>query len=227
MQLKNTLSLMMKIGFLALFLTILFSFIRIYQVEDISMHPALIDGDYVIVENISAGVQIPSFFGYFDKHIYEHPQGISRGDILVFKHPIDNRLYIKRCVALPGDSVMQKNKIFYLQIATDENLTRQYAKKHLLKTIQLDGEIWIQAPYATYYTITHFDNIVGPKFLFTYPKTKITDKHYFMLGDLRDNSTDSRFFHAVAYDAIYYKLWLRIEASRNIDKLSSIKFYSQ
>jgi signal peptidase I len=204
---------------------LVFSFVRVYQIEDISMHPALMDGDYVIVENISAGIQIPSLFGFFDTHLYHHPEGISRGDILAFKHPLDNRLYIKRCVALPGDSVMQKDKIFYLQIQSDENLTRNYAQRYALNTVILDGEFWIKAPYASYYTITHFEDISGPQFLFEYPKTRISEQHYFMLGDLRDNSTDSRFFHAVPYDAIYYKLWFCLAPRRNLKELSGIKFY--
>lgn len=215
----------LKFIFLMLSVLLMFSFVRLYQIEDISMYPALMDGDYVIVENVSTGVQVPSIFGFFDTHLYDHPEGISRGDVLAFKHPLDNRLYIKRCVALPGDSVMQKDKIFYLQIQSDENLTRNYAQRYALNTVMLEGELWIKAPYASYYTITHFDNISGPKFLFEYPKTKISENHYFMLGDLRDNSTDSRFFNAIPYDAIYYKLWLRIEPRRDLKELSEIEFY--
>ncbi|MDD2266688.1 signal peptidase I [Sulfuricurvum sp.] len=208
-----------------LFLTLLFSLVRIYQIEDISMHPALMDGDYVIVENISAGIHVPTFFGYINKHLYDHPDGIHRGDILVFKHPLDDRLYIKRCAALPGDSVMEHNKIFYLQIASDDNMTRRYALKYSLKTVTIDGELWIKAPYASYYCIPHFDNITGPKFLFAYPKTRIPQGYYFMLGDMRDNSTDSRFFNAVPYDSIYYKLWIRIAPSKTLEELGSIRFF--
>lgn len=105
------------------------------------MYPALMDGDYVIVENVSAGIHVPSFFGYINAHLYDHPTGIKRGDILVFKHPLDERLYIKRCAALPGDSVMQWNKIFYLQIGSDENLTRRYAMKYSLKIATVEGQL--------------------------------------------------------------------------------------
>lgn len=217
--------LIIRIAPAILLLLILFSMVRIYKIEDISMHPALMDGDYVIVENVSAGVHLPTFFGYSNAHLYNHPAGISRGDILVFKHPLDERLYIKRCAALPGDSVMQRNKIFYLQIASDENLTRRYAMKYSLKIATVDGKQWIEEPYSSYYCITHFDHISGPTFLFEYPKTRIPQGHYFMLGDLRDNSTDSRFFDAVPYNAIYYKLWLRITPSKTLEELGSIKFF--
>jgi len=218
---------MRRLKFILLLLSVLlmFSFVRLYQIEDISMYPALMDGDYVIVENLSTGIQVPGIFGFFDTHLYNRPEGISRGDVLAFKHPLDNRLYIKRCVALPGDSVMQKDKIFYLQIQSDENLTRNYAQRYALNTVILEGELWIKSPYASYYTITHFDNISGAKFFFEYPKTTISENHYFMLGDLRDNSTDSRFFHAIPYDTIYYKLWLRIEPRRDPEELNKIKFY--
>lgn len=207
-------------------LSILFSLVRIYQIEDISMHPALMDGDYVIVENVSAGIHVPTFFGYINEHLYNHSDGIRRGDILAFKHPLDERLYIKRCAALPGDSVMERNKIFYLQIASDQNMTRRYAMKYSLKMVIIEGELWIKAPYETYYCITHFDNISGPRFLFEYPKTRIPRGHYFMLGDLRDNSTDSRFFDSIPYDAIYYKLWLHIAPSKTLEELGSIKYYN-
>ena len=209
----------------ALFLTVLFSLVRIYRIEDISMHPSLMDGDYVIVENITAGIHVPTFFGYINEHLWDHPEGIKRGDILAFKHPLDDRLYIKRCAALPGDSVMEHNKIFYLQIASDENTTRSYAIKHSLKTVSIQGELWIKAPYESYYCISHFDHIGGPTFLFEYPKTRIPQGHYFMLGDMRDNSTDSRFFNAIPYDAVYYKLWLRITPSKTLEELSSIRLF--
>ena len=210
-----------------LFLSLLASLVRIYRISDISMYPSLIEGDYVIVENISAGVHVPSFLGYFSAHLYEHSQGIARGDMLVFKHPLDDRLYIKRCVALPGDSVMQQQKIFYLQIGSDNAKTKEYADNLGLETVMIENDLWIKAPFETRYPITHFENITGPSFLFEYPKRRIEPNHFFMLGDLRDNSTDSRFFHAVSYDDIYYKLWIRIEPARTFKTLALMKFYEE
>ncbi len=216
-----------RYGLLILFFLLLASFLRIYKISDISMYPSLIEGDYVIVENISAGVHVPSFLGYFSAHLYSRSRGIERGDMLVFKHPLDERLYIKRCVAVGGDSVMQHEKVFYLQIESSSEKTVAYAQKFGLDIALIKGEFWLKAPYEKRYAITHFDNISGPDFLFEYPKTRIERNHFFMLGDLRDNSTDSRFFHAVPYDDIYYKLWLRFERARPFESVAGIKFYEE
>gem|GEM_PF-6814254 len=68
------------------------------------------DGDIVIVDNFSIGIHFPSYFFYMDRHLWANESKIKRGDILVFRHPLDNRLYIKRCVAI---SAVHYRYIYY------------------------------------------------------------------------------------------------------------------
>ena len=199
----------------------LFTFVRIYKISDISMNYSLIDGDLVIVENLSAGVHIPSFFFYKKGHIISNEKGICRGDIMAFKHPLDNRLYLKRVTALPGDRIFQENKNFYLQIGSSRKKTVEFARKYGIKLTKKGDSLWLTNPYKYFYNINHLDKVIGPKELIDYPETLIPEHKYFFMGDFRDNSTDSRFFGPVEYDNIYYKVWFSISRSQNLLQMAS------
>ncbi len=206
-----------------LFLILLLSFIRIYKISENSMNYSLIAGDIVIVDNFSVGIHIPSFFFYIDKHIYSNEKGIHRGDLLAFRHPLDKRLYIKRCIALPKDTLFEHNKNLYLQIESNSTATLYFAIKNALKTIKRDDGYWLVNPYRKYYDIVHDSRVYAPRELIDYPKTTLAPHEYFMMGDFRDNSTDSRFFGAVNYDYIYYKVRYIIKKSYSLKNLSKLK----
>jgi len=211
--------------FITIFIIAIFilSFVRVYKISENSMTYSLNPGDIVIVDNFSAGIHIPSFGFYIDRHIYSNESGIHRGDLLAFRHPLDNRLYIKRCVALPGDTIFQKDKDLYLQIESNSTKTLNFGLKNGIETIKIDSKWWLKNPYKRYYDIVHDSRVYGPSELINYPITKIPPHRYFMMGDFRDNSTDSRFFGAVDYRYIYYKIRYIFKSAYSIDKLNKIK----
>lgn len=94
---------------------------------------------------------------------------VQRGDILIFEYPKDRRnIYIKRVIGLPGDSIEIKDKKLYIN-------------KELLKesyVIHTDKRVFTADQ-------NHRDNL-GP--------IKVPDNSYFMMGDNRDQSNDSRFW---------------------------------
>ncbi len=198
------------------------AFVRVYRVTDISMNYTLVDGDWVVVENISAGFHVPSWFFYVDAHLYGREEGIRRGDLLAFRHPLERRLYLKRCVALPGDKIFQREKNLYLQIGSDSEKTCRYAEKFGIGTYFDEEGCWLKNPYAKFYAVTHSESVVGPRELVTYPKTVIPPHSYFFMGDFRDNSTDSRFFGPVGYDMIYYKVWFTIKKAHDMEYLGAL-----
>ena len=214
-----------RVLYISFALLLLLMFIRVYKISDISMNYTLTDGDLVIVENFSAGMHIPSLFFYAKGHIFSNEQGIRRGDLMAFKHPLDNRLYLKRVVARPGDKVFQRDKNFYLQIEADQAKTVDFARQYNIELEKIADEYWLRNPYSTFYHIVHVDDISGPDELINYPITVIPDHKYFFLGDFRDNSTDSRFFGPVDYDEICYEVWIIIRVSEYLKKRALIKPY--
>jgi len=69
-----------------------------YHIPSGSMEDTLLVGDYLLVEKLSYGALIGS---------WRLPplRGLRRGDVVVFRHPLEERDYVKRCIALPGDEV--------------------------------------------------------------------------------------------------------------------------
>ncbi len=204
---------------------LILSIVRPYRVSDISMNDTLMDGDWVWVENLTAGIHVPSWGFYIDRHLHKREEGIHRGDLLAFRHPLDRRLYLKRCVALPGDRIFEQNKDLYLQIAGDSRRTKAYARALHLPLARIGNEWWLKNPYERYYNIMHDPEVVGPKELIDMPVMRIPPHHYFLMGDYRDNSTDSRFFGPVPYDYIYYRVFWIWHRPLDLEAVGKIRRY--
>ena len=161
-----------------------------------SMIPTLLVGDYLFVSKYSYGYSKHSFpfsLGLFPGRIFGSPP--ERGDVAVFKYPGDqgqgmNRTdYIKRIVGLPGDRIQVTNGVLHINGAVVPRLrigdyvrgTNGYYQKGTLYSEQL--------PNGRRYTVLEYtDN--GPTD--NTPEFLVPAGNYFIMGDNRDNSLDSR-----------------------------------
>jgi signal peptidase I len=157
-----------------------------------SMEPNLYEGDYVYVSKYDYGWSkhsIPLSPPLFHGRVFEHVP--KRGDIIVFKLPRDGHTdYIKRVIGLPGDRIQMKGGLLYIN---DKQLPRQAAGM-----VQEDiGEGLIRPVWRFIETNPegrkYMTNDFGPNEQLDNTDVYVVPEHnYFMMGDNRDNSLDSR-----------------------------------
>lgn len=173
-------------------------FYQPFNIPSGSMKETLLIGDYLFVSKLSYGYSKFSF--PFSPNIFEgrilgaEPK---RGDVAVFKLPRDNSTdYIKRVIGLPGDEIQMKNGQLFINGAAipkepaGEFTTLEDGRE---RTIPVFEET---LPNGVKYKVLDSDPN-GP-----YDNTgvyKVPEGHYFMMGDNRDNSTDSRVRSAVGF----------------------------
>ena len=159
-----------------------------------SMTPTLLIGDYLLVSKFSYGYSQYSF--PFSPPLFEGRVAAmgepERGDIAVFRLPRDPKLdYIKRVVGLPGDTVQMRDGQLYLN---GEAVPRERAGTYLAQNTfgdPIEVPIYLETlPNGVSYQTLDADPS-GPgddtrEFV-------VPEGHYFMMGDNRDNSADSRF----------------------------------
>ena len=164
-----------------------------FNIPSGSMIPTLLIGDYLFVSKFSYGYSrhsLPFSLPLIPGRIFiTEPK---RGDVVVFKLPTDNETdYIKRLVGLPGDTVQLKNGILHLngkpvkRERVDDFIERA-GKSNYTRTTRY---IETLANGNRHYIIEERDN--GHR-----DNTrvfKVPEGHYFVMGDNRDNSSDSRF----------------------------------
>jgi signal peptidase I len=167
-----------------------------FQIPSESMVPTLEVGDYILVNKYAYGVRLP-VIGTKIVDV-EEPQ---RGDVMVFYPPNDSRYFIKRVIGLPGDELVYSDKVLTIngEVAPQQLLAEL---PPINPQVALLEETLDDVQHLIHNT-KHVDR--GP-FSYTVP-----EGHYFMMGDNRDNSSDSRFWGAVPEQNIVGKafaIWM-------------------
>ena len=193
-----------------------------FQIPSGSMIPTLQVGDFILVNKFAYGLRVPVLNKTFI------PVGKPKhGDVMVFFPPHQPKTYfIKRVIGLPGDKVRYSNNVLYLNGA---EVKQEFVKKAfpemgspcmaMRQQLTLVNEILDGVPYKV-------QKCDQPGALSAGDRTWIIPEgHYFMMGDNRDNSGDSRDWGTVSEDAIVGKafaVWMHWEEFFSIPSFSNV-----
>jgi signal peptidase I len=185
-----------------LFLFLITTLLQGYVIPTVSMEDTLLRGDHLLVDKLAYA---PS--GFASQYLLPYRE-VRRGDIIVFRYPIDIRQnYVKRVIGVPGDRIRIANKAVYLNGTP------------------------LHEPYAvhkTAYTDSYRDSFpADPNVQLPEPALQMLERDvksgdvvvppgaYFAMGDNRDNSTDSRYWGFVPRENIVGKpllIWWSYDA---------------
>ncbi len=171
-----------------------------FRIPSGSMMPTLLVGDFILVNKYTYGIRLP----VVNKKIVEmgEPQ---RGDIVVFRYPKDPAIdYIKRVVGLPGDRIEYIQKQVYVNgKPVEQELKGSYTG--VGAGLSMSGaELRIERLNTD---VAH-DILIVPNQASVEGEVQVPAGHYFVMGDNRDNSNDSRFWGFVPEENLVGKAFM-------------------
>ncbi|NOR41336.1 MAG: signal peptidase I [Gammaproteobacteria bacterium] len=179
-----------------------------FRIPSGSMMPTLLVGDFILVNKFSYGLRLPVLNSKIIK--IDEPE---RGDVVVFRYPKDPSVdYIKRVVGLPGDKIGYYNKVVYVngkpagQVpagvyvgeGSGVSMSGASERREQLGDVQHDILVMPRTPGL------EGEYIVG-------------DNEYFVMGDNRDNSNDSRYWGTVPEGNLVgkaFRIWMNWDSAR-------------
>ena len=197
-----------------------------FKIPSGSMVPTLVVGDLILVNKFQYGIRMPVTGTKLIAN--KDPQ---RGDVMVFHYPVDPRIdYIKRVVGVPGDEVVYTNQSLTIngqkvpvqsqgEYYDDDSL--RYAPKYSEQLGTAPHGILVDTKRPSIYRpmesfVNFRDNC---RYTAEGLSCKVPAGHYFMMGDNRDNSQDSRFWGFVPDENIVgraFVVWMNFGNLRRI-----------
>lgn len=176
-------------------------FIQAFKIPSGSMIPTLLVGDHIVVDKLTYGFKVP----FVDKKILPMRKP-KRGDVIVFKFPEDtSKDFIKRLIGLPGDLIEVRGPNLFINGKQMSHKSEGKFKYEDTFDIPVSSNLFIEDLEGVNHQILQ-DRLdpdgglikgIGSKLTFTVPPDK-----YFMMGDNRDRSNDSRYWGFVDFNLI-------------------------
>jgi signal peptidase I len=158
------------------------SVVEAYKIPTASMEDTLLIGDFLLANKFVYGARLPLV--NWRLPAFSEPE---RGDVVIFIYPGDGvTKYIKRCVGTPGDTIVVRDKMLYVN---GKRFPDQAYAKYVDTTNNGRPNVQRRRPGGQ----NSRDNF-GPYI--------VPPNSYFMMGDNRDNSADSRYWQAVHKDLV-------------------------
>jgi signal peptidase I len=152
------------------------------------MNPTILEGDRLLVDKHVYGVRIPWTLVRLTSG-----RDPMRGEIVVFDSPVDGTSLVKRVIAVPGDivSLDEHGLIVNGQRAHYAAGDLAHLQTLLAATIAMQPQIFRESGFGATHDILALPNRYARRFV---APIRVPDRMYFMMGDNRDNSADSRYF---------------------------------
>ena len=200
-----------------------------FKIPSSSMRPTLVVGDFIIVNKFTYGIRLPILGTKLIE--INHPK---RGDVMVFHFPEDPSTdFIKRVIGLPGDTVEYRHKELYINGVLQEqqrNGDYNYVESALnfvhteRYNENLTGHMYPiltkpEAPSVHLAAIAEFPQRENCEYFTGTVRCRVPSGHYFMLGDNRDNSRDSRYWGFVPDKLVVGKafmIWMNFSDLKRI-----------
>lgn len=199
--------------FAAFFASIaMFFFLQAFRIPSASMRNTLLEGDNLFVNKAYYGMRLP-----FVKENFVNFHDVNRGDIIIFRFPAKDREqsncgepqygrdFVKRVIALPGETVEVKNKTIYIN--GKELPPQDYAVFSEHDVLDIANPL-SQEEYQKLWEDRKLEKYFGISLRDSFGPVIVPEGQYFAMGDNRDFSCDSRFWGPVPRENIKGKAWL-------------------
>ena len=178
-----------------------------FRIPSNSMMPTLLTGDFILVNKFTYGIRLP----VINSKIIDISLP-KRGDVFVFRFPKEPSIdYIKRVVGLPGDHIVYKNKVLYINEArADQVALGLYTG--VGSGIVMSGS----AQLVEQLDDVKHDVLIDPRKNYGDFDVRVPPGSYFAMGDNRDNSNDSRFWGMVPEENLVGKafmIWMNFDSA--------------
>lgn len=165
-----------------------------FRIPSSSMKPLLLEGDFILVDKFSHGFRMPISSTRITKALPE------RGDIVVFRGEVQGKkaYVIKRIIGIPGDKIRYLNKQLYLNDKLQgKTLLNEYdvdndISGQKLPAVRFQETLDIEAGLTKKYEIFNYDFVANKPY--AYQDVTVPAGKYFVMGNNRDNSNDSRYW---------------------------------